>query len=150
MIGKWALDDDSGSGYKFLHRNWHPNQTCILQIWFQEIESYQFNSKCWSLKILVKLQAWFDLTVDDKYMRKLDKYCKNLCRLQPVLQYINTMGQRVIKWRVKIKGKISQIFRKSFVSRCLLMKIRKAELDDHKQAVVSIMCKESERLGRFC
>ena len=32
----------------------------------------------------------------------------------------------------------------------MLMKIRKAELDDHKQAVVSVMCKESERLGRFC
>ena len=41
-------------------------------------------------------------------------------------------------------------FSEPFVSRCLLMKIRKAELDDHKQAVVSVMCKESERLGRFC
>ena len=84
-------------------------------------------------------------------MRKLDKYCKILCsRLQPVLQYIRIHSEPASDQMASLDfiediADFPEIFCIS-----MLMKIRKAELDDHKQAVVSVMCKESERLGRFC
>ena len=64
-------------------------------------------------------------------------------QLQIPAQKLSLDGEFRFKWRYI--ADFLEIFCFS-----MLMKIRKAELDDHKQAVVSVMCKESERLGRFC
>ena len=83
-MGKWALDEDSWKQLQIPAQKLTSKPSPhIANLVVSRNRVISVQQQMLKPQNLAQLQAWFDLAVDDKYMRKLDKYCKILCsRLQ--------------------------------------------------------------------